>query len=200
MDDLSTFPIPLLEENIRAREEQLASLGSKHRDYAYLLSGMSDIWLEMSKKTRKPSDSEKAIEVARQAVDVMLPTEPDPAPILSRLDSLLFDRFRATGHKADLDEALTLSDRALRATKEHGAQWMSVRYNYNQLILERLKYYPSGAEILDDAVESSRTLINLNSQIKSNIAFSDLYRTYSACLCERGKAKGSPIDLSEGIS
>ncbi|KAL9609815.1 MAG: hypothetical protein Q9167_005442 [Letrouitia subvulpina] len=199
MGDPSLFSVVQLEESIKLGKEQLQSVGTQHRDYAYLLSKLSDLWLYKSRKTMQKSDYDQAIECGRQAVDAMLPTEPDPAFILAQLESLLFGKFKANGNKNDFEDAYKLIGQALKASKTHSAQWIGIRHNFNALLLEKFKHFRD-VRALDEVIESSRILVDLRNEGKSDLSMTSICQSYSVALCERAKVKGSVVELREGIA
>ncbi|KAL9034961.1 MAG: hypothetical protein Q9214_006806, partial [Letrouitia sp. 1 TL-2023] len=199
MGDPRLFSVLQLEESIKLVKEQLESLGTQHRDYAYLLSELSDLWLCKSRKTMQVYDNDQAIECGRQAVDAMLSTEPDPAYILGRLESLLFEKFIATGNKNDFEEAYKLIGQALKASKSHSVQWIGIQYDFNVLHLRNFKHFRN-VRALDEVIESSRILVDLRNEGKSDLSMALICHIYSEALCEKAKVKGSVDELREGIA
>lgn len=199
MLDMSKFPIELLQQNIEARENQIESLGTSHRDYAYLLLDMSEFWVAIFRQSGGPSDLDSAVDVAREALRLMLPTDPDPAFILGQLAAVLFTKFMASGRSDDLDETLDFSDRAVQAAKFPTAQWMQLRSNHNMYLIEKFMQF-GNAEDLDDIVENSRILIDLKAKVDCPLTIAKLYKSYSVYLCSRAIVRSSTVELDEGIS
>ncbi|RMZ84081.1 hypothetical protein DV737_g1251, partial [Chaetothyriales sp. CBS 132003] len=197
--DKASWSIAMLDANIEARDKQLKELGSQHRDYAWILSDSSNFWHYRYQKTGDKADLEKAIQIARLAVDSMLPGDPDPVPIWSMLNTMLYAKYELEDSQDVLDECLSLSSRELAYPKLKEEQRILATHNMNIRALEKVRF-TANPEIAAKTVERACELIGcFKSAAPPSLGLERLQQTLMNARCELALIKNNWDDFDEEL-
>ncbi|KAL3430009.1 CHAT domain-containing protein [Aspergillus tetrazonus] len=182
-----------LDQSIDYLQKALDQTLLDFEDHGRLLNSLSARYKEKYRKTDDPLFLEKAIRLARRAIET---AEVDDAVCLTNLARALFERYTRMRQTVDLEEGILLEKRSLQAAGRYSPD-RAMQLNILALRMFDLWQATGRLSHLDESIQLGREALATGKDDQGWIIYStDL----AASLHDRYTSTGSKTDLDEAMS